>query len=431
MQSSILRAVIWQDNSSDALFSDKSFIHLSKELDCFTFIKPDGREQIKQLTTFATNFFDIRKKVKMLVDFVNQNTERPFICRQFNEPDEQMIFKTREPIEFVCWKFSEENVEYLENGGIQIYSVNKIVRLTLSSNGQFVYITFPAQLHSIREYTKKKHNNTIVWNGELGYEYAFVSQMFSIRKYPSRWKIPVYFAKYCYAKRYSVPWMKPSVDLVEGEIYKTELPSTKLPFSGQRENPELELSIIAKPALSKLHASLSSLQNCVDMSESKLNIVLEYTPDATYRYIQETGQVELIFHEDDSCVVSSKDSELVFHHYMFRKTPIEQIYTIGKSIPERFYVFESGSIERSYPLKKMLEYAIEFRKQATVLNEKLSRYSKLVQKNMISSVVEDTVEIPNVGRYNNNANVINNPTGSFCTKTKEYEFCFQIEQFLN
>lgn len=401
MQSHILRAVLWQDNSSQALFSDKSFIHLSKELDCFTFITPDGKEQIKQLTPFATNFLNIRKKVKMLVDFVNQHTERPFLCRQFNEPDEQLIFKTREPIECVCWKFSEENVENLENGGVQIYAVNKIARVVLSSNGQFIGITFPAQLHTVRDYTKKKHNNTIVWNGELGYEYAWISQVFSVRKYPERWKIPVNIAKYFYTKRYSVPWMKPSIDLIQEEIYKTELPSSKIPFSGQREHPELEPSVIIKPPLSKLHASLSCLQKCVDMSESRLNIDLEYSPDATYRFIPETGQVELVFHEDDSCVVSSKESEIVFHHWMFTKTPCEQIYTIGKSIPERFYVFEkeSGSIERSYPLKRMLEYAMEFRKQANSLKEKLERYSKIYQKKMISSIVEDTAEVPNVGRY--------------------------------
>lgn len=90
----IKRALLWQDGSAQALYYDNSFIHLSKFSDHFIFSSPDGKEIIRQMTPFATQFQNnVKQKLVQLVNFVNLHVESPYMCRKFNVLNEKVIFK--------------------------------------------------------------------------------------------------------------------------------------------------------------------------------------------------------------------------------------------------------------------------------------------------------------------------------------------------
>jgi hypothetical protein len=383
------RVILFHDGSATAVFDDGSGMALSSKGTTLEYLSCDGKTTVRQFTPFATfssynegSEQDVKNKLQQLVHFVNKHVEQPYLCSNIILNHHE-IFRSKVSFERASWKMCQESVKFLNDGQIEVTSEEKSTVLTLSLNSKIFWIRYPAKI------LDPLHSNS-------KYRYIFLNQMFSVHQFPKRWKIALDIALHYHYVRYKDPnHLSPNLN----SEYVVDLPTTREPLNVKRFDDEDESSLRScMQYLTLLSTHDYDMETLFVPSAEKAftsDVLLEYTPHATYKFIPYTLQVEIILHHNGDVLLSS-EQQTHFCHWSVSEnnTPEEHLYHI-KNIPK--YIFlnhQTTSIK--YPLADIIQGAQRFLVNAIELNKRIktTRSSPSNNIDQFSSeiIVEQNVE---------------------------------------
>ena len=281
----LARLFVAADLSVKAVYSDNSLFLLAHDGSTFCSVDPQGN-CVTQLTLYAINRY--KSRLAEVVTFRNLHVVPALTIPSLQSSSSHILGYS---ITSVRWSLSPAAAEAdgllrLEaDGSIALDSEDTAARVVLHANQSRIAVCYPL-LMSCSDSSK--------------HQYIWQTQLFAVNETPLPWQYPLHILQQASAANTQEPQQPGDVhpalcDQVSLDRI-TELPAAV--------SPDITLSTFPKQ---------SWWLDCSHLLPHDICILLEWTPDALYQYIQKANEAAVWIHADESCLLSEGGGNFLRH----------------------------------------------------------------------------------------------------------------------
>ncbi|GIL73336.1 hypothetical protein Vretimale_4900 [Volvox reticuliferus] len=377
----LCRICLLEDARAKANFSDNTIIVTNSAGSAFSITTPDGRS-VRQMSEYALTRHG--PLLAAVLEFRNMHVERPYFCKPL-ACALRSGFALGYVIRDATWPtpsyaIAEGLAQLQPDGRLALSSEDGVAQVVLHSHHRRFAVCYPLLVGERPQ--------------EAQYEYVWQTQVFSVASHPSRWQPAVRAALFVAAElghnvesSFAALGQLARIDTINPNSSRLSgLKAGDQSTDGNyRDTSSTCYGFSSAVAPAERRTVLPRADDCIRSSlteqlrtdgwwgEPSLSLLppedvltFEWTPDATYQFLPEEGEVEVWVHADESCMVSTRGGRFLEH---FKDAEsVGQMYA-ANCVPDTVW---SRDKTYRYPLAALAVHALKVRSHNTTLREALA-----------------------------------------------------------
>ncbi|GFR40516.1 hypothetical protein Agub_g1085, partial [Astrephomene gubernaculifera] len=368
----LCRVCILPDARAKAIFSDNTIVVTNSSGSSFLLIASDGRIT-RQLSEYALTRHS--PLLAALLEFRNMHVDLPCFCKPLARAL-RSSFALGYLVRDATWPSPSHAVEsglaqVQPDGKVVVSSVDGVAQVVLHGHFRRFAVCYPLLVAERPQ--------------EAKYEYVWQTQVFSVASHPARWQPAVRTALQAAAQLgLGVHAVLATLDqpqqLAHSQVAQEDAGHLGQICSGGSEEGASgagggggcgsdRRSVLpraddnsARPGLTEpLHSGGWWCEPSLSLLPPEDELLLEWTPHATYHYLSEAGEVEVWVHADESCLVSRRGGRFMAH---YKDSESEGQLYAANCVPEAVW---SRDQAYRYPLGLLAAHALKLRSHNTTV----------------------------------------------------------------
>jgi hypothetical protein len=319
----LYRICILEDCRTKATFSDNTILITNSAGSAFSILTPDGQRK-RQVSEYALARHS--SLLAPVLEFRNMHVDLPCFCK----PLARVLrsgFSLGYVIRDATWptpshSIAEGLAQLQPDGKMVLSSEDGVAQIVLHNHHRRFAVCYPLLVAERPQ--------------EGQYEYVWQTQVFSMASYPPRWQPAVRAALLAASQLGQTVDPSLAAPGQNADPCTTSMlhpdAGSEPPFGGLLCNGGAEFSSDGHEPASGRRSTLPRADDCARAalteqlptdgwwSEPSLSLLptdhllmVEWTPQATYQFLPEMGEVEVWVHVDESCLVSVKGGRFLQH----------------------------------------------------------------------------------------------------------------------